>query len=655
MSSLAYKLATPLASAIWARDNGAELAKAFDDFEFWRPAVQTFPTSTTEVALAGFVGTVLAAWGFQEQSGTTFADFSGNGLTLTKNGAATKALLGQRFVGPFDGAAFNSHRCYEGVAGGIATDRFELASNASLNDWTGQRQIVVVWRAPVVPGGTLSFFGKTGGSGYISFNTNVAGSAIITVFDGTTAVTSFVGANHCDGALHFALITIDPTGADTIRCETDLGSGTAMSTAAINWNNVPGTATQPWTVGGQTGGHSPAPGQVRFLMVLDGIGTSLAAVNGWWKHGKAPSWLTYSRASSMHSTVQDDPTTGDVLASWATGSVAYLRNSLVTTNPLKLELAVSKAATNLIPNTDVNDATNWPATGTKTAYSENSPRGFREAAKHTGLSTERVLAAAANGASVTAATVYTAHARVRWNGSGTAPKVKVYRADGTTQVGTADATIGTSKDHLVWFTFTAPATEAVRFAFEGRDGNAWFSCPMINAGSYPMSFIQTKGGTASTVAVLPDALVPGLTSDYGAMKVWATLDGQDSNANRAFASAMETAVTSGTARLLYCSSGETIGMYDGAASQAITGIASDLAAVENVVVGQWDDDSRYGWTKRVHRQTGTTGASNPAENNTALPSRTSNPVIAIGCRNGEQIDGGVSKVRVWRYPETQVA
>lgn len=631
----------------------AALGASFTDIDLFHPEPQSFPSSPAEVTAAGFAGTPEALWACQETSGTTLADASGNGHTLTVNGAATKILLGQRAVGLFDGASFRSQRSAEAFGVAATADHAVVASTSLGNlNGTTKKSLLMAFRMPTAPAGDRCVMSKMGGAGFPGWYVGCAsnGAVYLAVRDGTTEVRVTAAGNHADGGLHWGLIRIDAA-ANTIWFDTDLGSASA-STAALNWALV-GNALAFAVGSNPSGGADATAIQVRGLIMFSDVATTVASIQSWWRHGRAPSWLTYARASSLHTVVADDATTGDVLATWATGQIAYERNALTSTNPLKLGLSSYVAATNLIPNSDLNDGTNWPATGTKTTYDADSPRGYREAVKHTKTAiNQSILCAAANGASVTLNSVYTASVFYEWDGLVTAPVLQVYRADGTTSIASVSATDGTGKRRRMTVTFTAPATEAVRIALKGSadastSGSGRFFGPMINTGSYAMPFVPTSGGTASTVATSARVAVPGLTSDFGTIKVWATYAGQDSAAYRVLAAAVQTAGSVANERAFGVSITENL--WFGAGSFDFqAGVQADLASVETVMIGRWDKTERNGWSASVARN-----GSAPTTDATNLAAVTPAEVLYIGSRGDGTIshDGGISKVRVYRYPE----
>ena len=617
----------------------------FTDFDLSSPFSQSFPTSTADVTALGWSSNVLAGWSFQDDVGTTLADFTGNGNTMTT--ASSKCLTGQPAVGFSNSATFRAQRCAELFNAPANADRFELGSSATFDfDWTTPWSALVVFRVPDgTQTGSRGLIGKYGAQGWLIY---LAGSNLFAFGQtpGGSAQAQPTGV-YTDGAWHWVYARFDPV-TDTIRCDTDLSTGASASSAALTTT----ANAARMSIGGSVGANGAAC-QIRLAVLWNDVSTSVASIQSWWKHGGVPSWLNYTRASTFTTTVEDDSTVGDTVATWATGSVAYEYNTLISTNSRKLGLSSYAGGTNLIPGTDLNDATNWPAAGgggTKTAYSENSPRGFRESIKHTGTSTQSVLCSAGNGAAVTAATVYTASVWCRWDGTGTAPELEVYRADGTTLISEVSA-MTSGRARRLTVTFTAPATEAIRIALKGRDGNAWFWGPMVNVGAYARPWIFTKGGTATSAAIQANVRVSGLRSDQGTVKVWSTFAGQDSGASRFYFSVLNSSASRNYSREIQLNPSEVavLALYTSAgafSSQVVVGgVQADVASAESVVTAWWDRSEANGWSLRGRRN------ASDANDATDMPAGDSaTEVIAIGSSFGQanQIDGAVSKVRVWK-------
>jgi len=627
-------------------------------FDLGRPASQGFPSTNAEVATAGFSGTVLAGWAMKETSGTTLADFSGNTRTLTINNT-TAGFAGQRAVGLFDGSSFRSQRCLELLD---MDHTVTLASISALEfDWTTPWSVLVAFRTPTNSAGE-GLLGKGVGSNNGStscwrVSVSAGGSVYARVGDGAsnTAIATASG-NVADGAWHWAYIRFDPI-TDTIKVDTDLATGASVSTTAIT-TVANGGSFRLGTIEGLSGSSAF---QIRGLLVLSGVDTTVAAIQAWWRQGAIPNGMTYTRASSFHGPVADDATEGDVVAGWTTGTVAYEYNSLITTNPLKIGVAVDVAHTNLLPNTDVNNTTAFATSGgTRANYNADSPRGFREAVKHTKTAEADMILGATSAttggsAAVTINVVASATIWCRWDGVGTAPELRVYRADGTTLIGTTSATDSTNKWRRLRLTFTPPATESVRIAWSGAaaastSGAAWFAMPMVNSEDYARPWIPTKGATASTAAIVLYASVPGLTNSRGTIKAWFTMRQEVSTtqSTRGVAHAAPGVGSLVAERSIYVAGYGPILMWDGSAS-AITAVISNLTTVENIVVGQWNLPESQGWAKRIVRGPGGFAATTAVDlAGTEAPVS----IVYVGSRAGiTQLTGIVSKIVVYPYVE----
>jgi hypothetical protein len=637
-------------------------AAPFREFDLFNPEPQSFPTSDAEALAAGFAGTVLAGWACQDAAGgagATILSFSGAAAqTLTINAAATRSLIGQTATGLFDNSSFVAQKAWEIVGGATsANDNAQVASNATFDmDWTVPWSILFPFRiTDGIPGSTSALLGKRQAGGgnpgwYVGVFTD--GRVFGFVSDGVNpSVTTFATGNVCDGAWHWAYIRWDPV-TDTLRVDTDLSTGASTNTPLI----TTAANTALFGFGGIPGVVNPIAAQIRGAILFGDVNTTVASIQAWWRHGRPPSWLTYTRASSFNSIVADDATIGDVLAGWATGTIAYEYNALTSTNALQLGMSSYVAGANLIPNTDLNNNTNWaPNGGTKTQYSRDSSRGFREAIKHTGTAVQNVLCAAANGAAVTAASTYAASLFIEWDGTGAAPILEVYRADGTTLI--ASVTVTAMVRRRVSVTFVAPATEAIRLAFVGNTGNAWAFGPMVNLALSPFArpWIFAKGGVAGTAAIAARATAPGLMSDEGTIKVWATFANQLSNQARFATTACNTFGSLNFARFLGYSSAENVagGSYSSVGvfvAQALAAVPADIATAESVFRFWWDRYERNGWSMQIDRNNGaqnaTTGTNIPTPDG-------SDSLINFGSGEGgaNQVDGAISKVRVWNSVE----
>ena len=268
-------------------------------------------------------------------------------------------------------------------------------------------------------------------------------------------------------------------------------------------------------------------------------------------------------------------------------------------------------------------------------------------------------------ARVISGNLYTAHVECRWAGAVTAPELRVYRADGTTLIGTVSATDGTSKWRRLTLTFQAVndtgGSETVRIAVSGAaaastSGSAWFSLPMVNNEDFAKPWIQTIDATASTAAIVSYGTLARMSSDYGAMKVWSVevLGGASKSLSGTRMLAMVCAAAGGvtTSRRLYFGAGVYPTLLANAA-QANLSPATDQGTVESVTQCQWDASSRYGWRRRVARiPTAVSGA--PVTENTALEAVGNNASLNIGHQAGAiQLCGLISQIDVWPGVEVQ--
>lgn len=631
----------------------ADIDDDFTDFDLWTPEQQSFPASVAEVTALGWSSNIEGAWGFQE-SGITFADFSGNGLTLTSTNTS-KTLSGQVAVGLNDGSSFTAQRAFEIVDGGTNADRASLADTAALDlDGTTARSIVLMFRVSTPPSATVAMGGKQGATGYANISMNTSGHVLFTVYDGTTAVSATSGANHADGAWHYALIRIDPT-ADTIQVITDLTTGAAASTAAINWTLVSNTG--PFSIGATTLSNGAAA-QYRGLIVLGDVATTPAAVAAWWRHGRAPSRLTYSRASQFSSVVAVDDT-GDVVSTWGNGQVTYEYNSLISTNSRKLGLSSYTAVTNLLARTNLNHADWLVVNATKTSYADDSPRGFREAVT--------VTKTAANGRlryssfAVSATTTYTVSCWVKWDGTNTQPVlVATGVTSGVTHLSGGSTIVGDGTWQRITGTFTSTVAEQVLWdLYPSGTGTAAGTCqawgPMANAGEYAQPWVFTNGATAATVAIAASASAPGLRTPRGTLKFWSICAGQgipsgsrfvgaavNADSNRAYAREMQINSSEAQSAQVFDSAGAS-------GASASIGVIADLATAEGVTTMWWDQAETNGWSLKTRR--------NSTEGQTSVDLPVDDAEISVICigrafaTGSLQLDGAISKIRVWNRVE----
>jgi hypothetical protein len=628
---------------------------SFTDFNFWTPERQSFPASNAELTAAGLDGAPAAAWAMQDAAGgTTLTDFSGNSKTLSKTIAPANLLQGQRAVGLFDGASFTSQLCVEMT--GASSERYTTGNVADFNyNFASQSwSVLLVWRGRI-PTTTNGLCGHRSTVGGWEIRTLASGIIQAILYDSAgspiaTAQQASSGLGLVDGGWHFVYVRFDHT-AQRIYVDTDYLTGTVSG--APSGTHAVGNAG--FSVGGSNF-LAAAPGQHRGIVIWPHATNQLTAIQTWWKHGAAPAGMTYTRASQLSVPVTSD-STGDVVSTWGSGQTAYGYNSLTSTNALGLGLSVYATGTNLLPYSDLYETTHWVTSGgggTRTDRTVEGPRGFRDATKHTGTATQRILAATTGAAALTNGTVYTASVWVRWDGTGTAPTLEVYRADGTTLATSVNATAAGSVWRRIQVTFTAAATEGYRLGLMGRDGNAWFCMPMVNTGNYARPYVHTRAAAATSSAIVARVAVPGLTTEVGTLKVWATLLGQDSTGTRYLAAAVNAAGSNAYQRAMGFGSTEFGVAQHLDSAGTVTANASpgaahtDLATVETIAVGQWDRTEANGWSVRYVRN-GTA-----ATNTTDMAAGFATTTVLYAGTNGaavNHLDGEISKIRVWTRVE----
>lgn len=634
------------------------LTSQYVDVKLDSPQQQSFPASLAEVAALGWSSNVEAAWACQDAAGGTLVDYSGFARTLTLNGAATHVLSGQRAVGLDDGLLSTAQKAFEVFGNELVlttTDRSELASAATFDkDWTTPWSVLIQFRFLDAPtGGSFLLYGKYSavGRGWTIYYSGGSVLALVTDSGGThTANVAAPAGAYADGAWHWAYVRFDPI-SDTLKVDTDLGTGSSVSTATL----VDALSAAKVALGGNDGGPA-APVQVRGVVQWADVNTTVASIQSWWKQSLATGF-TFARASAFHCKIADDAT-GDVVASHSSGVPAYEWHTDCTTNPRKLGLACYAAATNLLPNTDVNNTTNYATGGgTRATFDADAPRGFREGTKHTKTAAgDKVLAAVANGAAVTATVHYVATVYCKWDGIGTAPELRVYRADGTTLIGTTSATDSTSKWRRLQLLFTAPATESVRIAFSGAAaassaGGAWFAMPMINAGDVAFPWILTKGGTAATVASQAYSAMSGVNGDAVTLEAWLCYSWQTDPNQRGAATLTSGVGSLVNARSVHLTSGGAplAAGYDGAGAPVTVPIlgATITFGTEARMIGRFDKAERNAYAGRIELVG--VAAVNDA---TDLPVGAALPVCYFGSLpGGVQANAAISKVRIWRYTE----
>lgn len=620
------------------------------DINLYSPELQSFPASPAEAIAAGFSSSILALWAMQDTD-STLTDASGSSFTLTAVGSAS--MTGQRSVGLFDGSSFRAQKAIEFKQGIGGSNYFEAANGNVLDStWTTAFSVLLVFRFQELPGATACLYNKGTfpGAGFGVYNDGTGtGSLSCQVRDGTNTTLAVVTGNHADGAWHWLYVRYDPV-SDTLKADSDITTGISQSTAAIGSTSTTGVK---FRIGEWGGAGSAFSGQMRGMIVFGDVTTTVAAIQAWWKHANGPVGITYTRASSFSARIADDGTEGDQVALFKSGQFPYEYSSLITTNPLKIGLPVDLGATNLIPYTDMNIGAQWA--GSSGNFNTDSPRGFREAVIHTKAAAgDKMLAAATNGAAVTSGTSYTASVWCKWDGTVTAPELRVYRADGTTLIGTASATDTSNKWRRLSLTFTAPATESVRLSVSGAaaassTGSGRFCMPMINVGAYAQNWIYTKTATASTATATVYTQLTGMVSDFGTMRAWFVARTQTSASNRIIMQAAKGTGDNTNERVIYIlNTTNNVAFYD-SSDNLSGGAPADWATAESMVTATWDTLSRFGFRKKIDRLPG----SNAANNNTALGANTANPFIYIGNRSsgGEQLGGIVSKIRIWRTPE----
>lgn len=626
-------------------------------FTFWSPSTQSFPASTAEVAALGWSSAVAGGYAMQDSSASSdLVDFSGNNRTLTKAVVPANCLQGQRAVGLYNGSSFTSQLCVE--TNEISSERWNAPAVADFNyDFAaGQSWSVLLMVRLRIPGTTRGLVGNrsvTGGWDIRVLSSGVLQAQLYNAAGASVCVAQSTG-NCVDGGWHFIYVRFN---ASTQRILIDTDYVTGISSAAPT--GTPATSATVVSLGGSNFVASP-PGQVRGLLIWPDVSTTLTSIQTWWRHGSTIGLglYSYDRTSGtagMNVPVAEDAT-GTVLAGWSTNQVPVERDANVTTNPAQLGLSSWLATTNLVLNTELNDNAVWVATGTKTTYAKDDPRGFRAAIKHSGTAAEFVLAAAATaGASLTSGTAYTAYVWCAWDGTGTAPKMEVRRLDGTTVVATATATVGGTLWRPLAVTFTAGATEAYRIALFGLDGNTWFSMPQITAGNYARPWVMTRGATATAGSGRAYVRVPGLTADVGTVKAWATTKGQDSAASRYFFDVVNTSGARNYSRELQINPSEIFlgSTYNGAAvfvnqAAGVGGAVAGLTTMELIGVMQWDATEANGWSLRVALNT-SLRVGNDATN---IATGATTEFVSVGSLyTGSNIDGVVSQMDVWKRVE----
>jgi hypothetical protein len=636
----------------------ANPADGFVDINLFAPGSQSFPASVAEVVAAGFSSNVLAGYACQDV-GTTLADYSGNAHTLTKIvGATTGTIFGQRAVGLDNGLTFTSQKAFETSMWEVSGAEAALGTELDF-DWTVPWSVLVMFRINDVQTTAGALYSKgTYPLSWGCYCPPASGQLSALVNDGAGHQSVATAAvNHADGAWHWAYIRYNPV-TDFVSIDTDLSLGNTTSTAAIVSTATP---TMKFRIGEWIGAATGLPGQTRGLIVFGDCNTTVAAIQNWWRHTRTPPALTFDRASSFACKIADDAT-GDVVGTYTTGAMALEYQSACTTNTRKLGYASYEAVTNLIPNTDLNIGANWAPAGTYLTYGADSPRGFREAPKHTKTAAgDKVLAAAANGAAVTAALTYTASVYCQWDGVGTAPELRVYRADGTTLIGTTSATSNDNTRRRLTLTFVAPATEAVRLAFSGAAaasaaGGAWFSLPMINLGANAYPWIYTKGATAATVGPTLYASVPGINGDKLTAVSWFAVGWQTDPNQRGIVTLSPTAATLVNARSMHMIAGggqPLAASYDGAGAPIVVPVvpATITVGLESKLVGRFDRSKRNGYSARIDLVG--VAAGNDA---TAAPVGVALPRVYIGTIiGGSRTNGAISKVRIYRRIEAVAA
>jgi hypothetical protein len=633
---------------------------AYTDYNLYNPAQQTFPSSVAGVTALGWSANLVAAYGCQDAAGATLADFSGNARTLTQTGTAAKTLAGQRAVGLFDGSSFAAQKAFETVDGGAAGDRYALATTGSFNpDWSQPFSVLLCVRFPQARqvSGSFALFGNYNGTKGITIYAS-AGNAAVFIKDATGHSASAVATGQiCDGAWHWIFVRFDPNGADNVLIDTDVSTGSA-STATI----VDSSGAGAWGLGADLAGGNPnAPVQVRLALVWSDLATTLGSIQSWWVQGSAPSWLTYTRASSFHARIADDATLGDLVAGSKSGAFAHEYDALHSTNAPKLGMASYPAYTQLFTETDLNVDANWPVTAsTKTKWDKDSPRGFRSGTKLAKTGTAIAFTSRAISGGITNGTVYCASIYYWWDGTVTAPTARVaidgaettIDATGLVDADTGGALRGDSKWHRAYLTFTAARTGAAEVHYypsgvASTTGSCWFDSPMFEGGAaIPSPWVSTTGGTAATASVRASVTLSGLTSDYGTMKAWCVCR----SASNAARYALQSTSTPGTLKDGHLVGWVSLQLQHSVwnATPAQTAIASDgnmSNVVETVIAAQWDVTKRNAWAIRVVGATAGTDA-------TSLPTVAASPTVYLGCYNaGANIIGSISKARVWRYPE----
>lgn len=371
-------------SAPYVRHNNGIEPNQLLDLDFTDPKQQEFPL--TAAALAALMGGGLVGgdieeiWDFTEASGNFVGEVASTALVPV----GSDLVQDTECVGLFDGTDLYSHKGVRFDVDGVTTNRAQDAGTTIGNFTTDEKLgVLVMFRIPHVPPTTRAIILNRSPNGW-SIRVNATGGLMVIV-DGDTIQGVTIAQNHCDGAWHYALATMDAaSGSTSLNIFSDLGDGTPNTT---DFGDP--VSTQGIAVGGIPAVENHGIMQIKYGAVLRGKTMTSAMGASFWTHGGqnfgTPAELdTYTRASLCTTVVGNESGFGERVAKWSgiptVPQFAHGWSSLFS-HASKLSAQLEPTGINLCLQSE-DQSTTWAQTNvTVTANDAEAPDGNKTADK----------------------------------------------------------------------------------------------------------------------------------------------------------------------------------------------------------------------------------------------------------------------------------
>ena len=591
----------------------------------------------------------------QEASGVEVLDvIRGSALIQTIVGPGSR--VGQPAHGIFTGRDFHGRRAVE-ISSAAAVGQMASPDTVAHNYASGSWAVLLVMRALYAPGTTAGVAGnrESTAAGW-RLEINTSGRLQIVLRDASTTVTLAESGTHqvADGSWGWVLVKCNRA-AGQLSIESSwavAGNSTSISLGSI-------ASTTFFRVGTFTGATAHPRCQLERMVTWTGVdaeGMSGARLGAWWNHGKRLSWMSsYSWTGLATSAdIEDDSGLGLVVATWGPGQVMLARHAAITRNERKIGLLISRGVQQNISNTDVSGS-GWATTSsTKILSDRTGPLGFRDGT--------RVTKSAASGRVTRALDVVntgemTASVYVFWDGTNTAPRIRIRDAGDTTTIAEATYAGAANKWGRLSVTWTSDNT-AQLIQLHPSDpattvGYAWFSQAQAISGNQPGPLMATQvGGFTNQVKIRAFAI--GCRAGRGTMRAWfVALEQNVANATLGGAVASLSTVhgfnghrramiiddATEEPRAIACDGSSVV------TATAAVAAPSDWSTVESAMTMRWAETEVDGYSVRCDRN----AASDTDGGDLAAPGSTLIEALHVGSEPDEirSLHGILSLLEVW--------